>query len=171
MVITCFIYISYLWKCSYESFGVMCFFSTYLANESWSCSSQRRWLHTSVHPHLGLQLLKHQSFNEGSLGHRSAISHRRFPHMYLDGHAHTELIEQSHTPSASMLKGTEIGSLPTSISAESVGKDADTWNRMAVSDTMCFEVSEHRILASTRHIQNSTAGSLFSLSLFYNMKH
>lgn len=91
--------------------------------------------------------------------------------MHLDGHAHTELIEQSHMPSASMLKCTEITSLPTSISAESVGKDANTWNRMVISDTMRFKVSEHRIIASTRHIQNSTAGSLFSLSMFYNMKH
>lgn len=75
--------------------------------------------------------ISHVGFNEGSLGHRSALSHRQFPHMHLDGHAHTELIEQSHTPSASMLKCTE-----TSISAESVGKDANTWNRMAVSDTI-----------------------------------
>lgn len=91
--------------------------------------------------------------------------------MHLDGYAHIELIMQSHTPSASRLKYTEIGSLPTSISAESVGKDANTWNRMTISDTMRFKVSEHRIIASTRHTQNSTAGSLFGFSMFYNMKH
>lgn len=91
----------------------------------------------------------HVGFNEGSLGHCSALSHRQLPHMHLDGHANAELSEQSHTPSESMLKCTEIGSLPSSISAESVGKDVNTWNRMAVSDMMRFKVSEHRIILGT----------------------
>lgn len=143
---------------------------SHLAVAPWGDDYAHACTHTLVSSFSSIKS-SHVGFNEGSLGHRSALSHRQLPHMHLDGHAHTELIEQSHTPSASMLKCTEIGSLPTSVSAESAGKDVNTYNRMAVSDTMRFKVSEHRIIASTRHIQNSTAGSLFSLSMFFNMKH
>lgn len=102
--------------------------------------------------------ISHVGINEGSLGHRSALSHRQFPHMHLNGHTHTGLIEHSQMIFAYMLKCTEIESLTMPISAQSVGKDTNTntWNRMAVSDTMRFKVSEHRVKASTRHIQNST---------------